>query len=73
MRFNSTLSNVRPDVNWFELLVEGMSKSEGISDSLAKIIIDCWDIKREEAQEVIQKFKMNRVWVIAIKSDRKEE
>ena len=48
---------------WFELLVEGISKSKGISNSLADIEIYDWDIDEEEAQKVIQRFKMDRVRV----------
>ena len=51
-------------MRWFELLVEGISKSEGIAHSLEKIYLLDWDIKQEEAQEVVQRFKLNKVEVI---------
>ena len=54
---------VKPDVRWFELLVEGISKSKGITHSLDYIHLSDWNIKKEEAEEVIQSFEMNKVKV----------
>ena len=72
LNFSFTESNTRPDVRWFELLVEGISKSKGIKDSLDYIkLYDCY-IKREEAQEVIRRFEMDGV-VVDVRTQGREE
>ena len=61
MGFYETEINAEPKVRWFESLVEGMSKSKGITDSLEHIILSRWGIYVEDAKEVIQRFEMKDV------------
>ena len=56
--FDFEETEVKPDVRWFELLVEGISKSKGIAHSLMTFRLINWDIKQEEAKEVIKRFEM---------------
>ena len=72
MIFNFGGIDVKPDMRWFELLIEGISKSKGIAHSLKDIDLENWDIEQEEAYEVLQRFEMNRVKVNAKTSVRED-
>ena len=67
LSFDFSEIEVKPDVRWFELLVEGISNSKGISHSLEYIHLWNWDIKEEKTEEVMKRFEMNRVRVIVLK------